>query len=320
MKYRTIGSTDLRASEIGVGCWAIGGRFWGPTDDSVSVATIRRAREIGINFFDTADSYGDGHSERLLGQVLAENGPDAIVCSKAGIHPDLTGQDFSEPYLTRVVEESLRRLRRDALDLFLLHNPDRATIERANVFAIAQRLQKAGKIRHWGVSVRPGAGHWKTPASGATPDPVGDALAVLRLASPSAIEIVFNIFENDAAVRLFDEARKRSTGIIARVPLASGLLSGKFKHDTEFPRGDFRRAWPREQLHYDVKRIEKLMRLPSMKGRHLPQAALAFSLSYEDVSVVIPGARTPAQVEQNAEASNALHFDAVQLKEIVIAA
>jgi aryl-alcohol dehydrogenase-like predicted oxidoreductase len=320
VKYRAIGNTDLRASEIGLGCWAIGGRFWGPVDDSASVATIRRAREIGVNFFDTADSYGDGHSESLLGRVLEESGPDAIVCSKAGIRSELSSQDFSEPYLTRAVEGSLLRLRRGAIDLFLLHNPDRSTIERAEIFQTAERLKRAGKVRHWGISVRPSAGHWKTPASGATPDPVDDALAALKLADPSAIEIVFNIFESDAAGRLFAEARKRGTGIIARVPLASGLLSGKFKRETEFPRGDFRRGWPREQLNADVARVESLMRLPAMKGRELPQAALAFALSFENVSVVIPGARTPAQIEQNAAASDAPHFDALQLNEILAVA
>lgn len=317
MKYRTVCNTGLKVSEIGLGCWAIGGRSWGPADDSASIATIRRALEIGVNFFDTADSYGDGHSETLLGQVLAGSKPDAIICSKAGICPNLVSQNFSEPYLTSAVEGSLRRLQRDAIDLFLLHNPDRATIEQGDIFRVAERLKTAGKIRHWGISVRPRAAHWKTPASGATLDPAGDALAAMRLSEPSAIEIVFNIFETHAKERLFDEAQKRGVGIVSRVPLASGLLSGKFRRDMEFPPGDFRRDWPRKQFDIDVGRVEKLMKLPAMEGRGLPEAALAFPLSFKDVSVVIPGARTPAQIEQNANASNAPHFDAAQLREIL---
>lgn len=319
MRYRNIGTTDLLASEIGLGCWAIGGRGWGPVDDGSSIAAVRRAIEVGINFFDTADSYGAGHSETLLGATLSDMGVGGIVCSKGGILPDLHGQDFSEDHLTRAVEGSLSRLRRDAIDLYLLHNPDRETIDRGDAFAAMERLQAAGKIRHWGVSIRPAAGSWKTPPSGATASPVDDGLAVLRLAKPAALEIVFNMFEAEAAAELLPTARRQGVGIIGRVPLASGLLSGKFRSQTEFPRGDFRRKWPRDEFDEDLRRLESLMARPVMRGRALPDAALAFALSYDEVSVVIPGAKTPQQVERNAEASSTPRFQPGQLAEIASA-
>jgi aryl-alcohol dehydrogenase-like predicted oxidoreductase len=317
MRYRTLGTTDLIASEIGLGCWAIGGRSWGPVDDVTSVAAIRRAIDVGINFFDTSDSYGNGHSETLLGSSLVDARDRTIICSKGGILPELSGQDFSANYLGRAVEGSLQRLRRDAIDLYLLHNPDRVTIERGEAFETMERLRSAGMVRHWGVSVRPAADQWKAPPSGSTPSPIDDALATLSLTKPAAIEIVFNMFEAEAAAKLFAEAHKRGVGIIGRVPLASGLLSGKFASQMQFPRGDFRRTWPREQFEADLQRLQRLMARPAMRGRALPEAALAFALSFDELSVIIPGAKTPQQVEQNAAASNARRFDRAQLAEII---
>lgn len=315
MNYRMLGRTRLRVSEVGVGCWAFGGVGWGPVDDRDSISAIRRAMELGVNFFDTADSYGAGHSEEILARAIGD-AAEAVVCSKAGILPDHGRQDFSATHLVTSVEASLRRLRREVIDLYLLHNPDRTTLQRGEAYDTLDTLQREGKIRSWGVSIRPRAS-WRSPPSGATDDPVSDANLVLEHGRAAAVEIVFNMLEPEAA-SMFGRALADGVGVIARVPLASGLLSGKFSLDTQFPRGDFRRRWPREQLAADIAAVERISTI--LCGQDLAQAALRFALSYAGVSVTIPGARNAQQAEHNARASLMPPFGHDELARILASA
>jgi aryl-alcohol dehydrogenase-like predicted oxidoreductase len=308
MRYRILGHTDLRVSEIGLGCWALGGVGWGPVDDLDSLATIRRAVDCGITFFDTSDSYGNGHSEELIGRALEGSTADVVICTKGGILPEATRQDFSAVHLVRALDQSLRRLRRDCVDLYLLHNPDRETLERGDAFRTLERLRRDGKLRHWGVSVRPRRS-WRSPPSGTSEDPVADARWLIEDGRAAAVELVYNMLEPEAAT-VFDLAMTRGTGLIARVPLASGLLTGKFSAGTEFPKGDFRRRWPPDELSADLAALARIRDLPALRDMDVVQAALQFCLWHPAVAVTIPGARTPAQVERNASASKLPRFEA----------
>jgi aryl-alcohol dehydrogenase-like predicted oxidoreductase len=316
MNYRRLGKTGLTVSEIGVGCWAYGGVGWGPVDDADSISAIRCAYDLGVRFFDTADSYGAGHSEEVLAAALEGARPDAVICTKSGILADPSRQEFSYAHLATAIEGSLRRLRRERVDLYLLHNPDRATLARGEAFDAMERLQREGKVAHWGVSVRPAAS-WRSPPSGASEDPVADAAVAVADDRVAVIEIVYNMLEADAAA-IFTAAAERDVGIVARVPLASGLLAGRFTRDTTFPRGDFRRRWPRGAFERDLEAVARIRALPQMDGRDLAQAALQFAIADPAVSVTIPGARNAAQAAHNLAPSKP--FSPSEVAQIVAAA
>lgn len=302
MHHRQLGRTGIAVSEIGFGTWSIGGKDWGPTDDRVSLRAIDKAIDVGITFFDTADHYGNGHSEELLGQALAGKRDRVVIASKGGILPDASKQDFSAAHLSRALETSLRRLRTDAIDLYFLHNPTADHMRQGECFDALRRFKAEGKIRSWGVSIRPPFNGWRKPPSGASGDPVDDARLAMDLADPDAIQIVFNMIERRAAT-IFDEASRRGTAIVARVPLARGLLAGKFTPETSFPPGDFRRAWPRAQFLAELRTVERLQSIVAPTGLSMVQAALAFPISFPQVTTTIPGARNENQVVANAEAA-----------------
>lgn len=314
MRYRYLGRTGLRVSEIGLGCWAFGGVGWGPVDDRDSLSAIRRAVECGITFFDTSDSYGNGHSEDLIGRALEGSGAEVVICTKGGILTEAARQNFTAEHLVRALEQSLRRLRREHVDVYLLHNPDRETMRRGEAFRTLERLQREGMLRHWGVSVRPRRS-WRSPPSGTSDDPVEDARWLIEDGRAAVVELVYNMLEPEAA-GVFDLAATNGTGLIARVPLASGLLTGKFCVDTEFPQGDFRRRWPREELAADLAALARIRDLPALHDMDVVQAALQFCLWHPAVAVTIPGARTPAQVERNASAATLPGFDARLIADI----
>lgn len=305
----------MRVSEIGVGCWAFGGVGWGPVDDRESIAAIRRAVELGVTFFDTADSYGGGHSEEILGLALAEAPAETVVCTKGGILPEPSRQDFSAAHLERALDASLRRLRRERIEMYLLHNPDRETLLRGDAYDALERFAHAGKIAHWGVSIRPGPS-WRTPPSGASEDPVDDARWVIENGRASAVELVYNMLEPAAAV-VFDRAVAQGVAVIARVPLASGLLSGRITRETTFPHGDFRRRWPRDRLESDLASLDRIRALSPVLGFDLAQAALRFCLAHPAVAVTIPGARNARQAEHNAAASFLASFREEDVAQIV---
>lgn len=296
MKYRTLGKTGLQVSEIGFGAWAIGGPVdlfgipigWGQVDDKDSRAAIHRALELGINFFDTADVYGGGHSEDLIGECLA--GKDAIIATKAGNRRSETGpvKDFSEKHIRASLEMSLRRLRRDSVDVYQFHNPPPAVLAAREPFHVLDSLKAEGKIRVRGVSV-------------ARPE---EGVQLIREGKVDCIQVLFNILNQEPARELIPLAEKEGVGIIARVPLASGLLTGKFAANHQFPEDDNRRNYlGPKRMKEALGRVERLKSMIKDSGCSMPQAALAFLLKHPGVSSPIPGAKTAAQVEQNASAS-----------------
>ena len=292
MKYRTLGRTGLKVSEVGFGGWAIGGdefgNSYGPTDDQTSVEAVKKALALGCNFFDTADAYGHGHSEKLLGEALKEQRDKVVIATKAGadFYHDPPRMNFSPDYLSFALGKSLERLQTDRIELYQLHNPPIQLLKNGKVFEGLEKLVDAAKIGSYGVSIH---------------DPEEGMLA-MKNGRPSAIQVVFNILRQEAKNKLFQAAHENNVAIIAREPLSNGFLAGKFDADSTFPASDIRFNFPRNYFHGLVKAAQQLKFLES-KSRSLPQASIRFVLDHRDVSTVIPGAKTPQQVQEDLLAS-----------------
>ena len=298
MHYRKLGNTGITVSEIGFGGWAIGGPAdaggtplgWGRTNDDDSLAAIRRARELGVTFFDTADSYGFGRSESLLGIVLSRRRQEVVIATKVGVVRDQdgrAGKDFSRTHISHAVDGSLKRLRTDYIDLYQLHNPTLDELRRDDIHEAMDRLQEAGKIRFWGVSIT-------TPEEG---------LEIVRRGWGYSLQVLYNVLNQAPADELFPLAKEKGYGIIVRVPLASGLLSGKFRPDTVFSKDDVRQNFltPR-RLEEVLPRVDEAKSIIGGTARSLAEGALRFTLANDAVSTVIPGAKNVRQVEMNASA------------------
>ena len=298
MEYRDLGRTGWRISAVSFGAWAIGGDVWGRTDDAESLRALHRAVDLGVNFVDTADVYGDGHSERLVGRLRRERREEIIVATKAGrrLNPHVaTGYDRVN--LTAFVERSLANLGCDAIDLLQLHCPPGEVYEMPEVFGTLDDLVTAGKLRFYGVSV----------------ERVQEAVRAAEYPNVQSVQIIFNMFRLRPAEEFVPVARARKVGILARVPLASGLLSGKYRPDTEFAPTDHR-TFNRRGEAFDVgetfsgvdyarglEAVEALRPLVP-NGATMAQLALRWILMHPEVTATIPGARDAAQVEGNVHA------------------
>ncbi len=298
MKYRELGRTGWQVSEVSFGAWAIGGS-WGAVDDRESITALHRALDLGVNFIDTADVYGDGHSERLIAGVLKERREEVIVATKAGRRLDPhTADGYTAANLTRFVERSLHNLDTDCLDLVQLHCPPTEVYYRPEVFGAMDDLVRAGKVRYYGVSV----------------EKVEEALKAIEYPNVQTVQIIFNMFRHRPAELFFSQAQQRKVGILARVPLASGLLTGKMTPQSAFAPDDHR-AFNRYGESFDVgetfsgvdfrtglEAVEELRPLVP-PGATMAQFALRWILMFDAVSCVIPGAKRPAQAEDSIRAS-----------------
>ena len=298
MNYRTLGRTGFKVSEISFGAWAIGGS-WGQQNDEESMATLHRAIDLGINFIDTADVYGDGHSEKLIAQLKRERSEEIVVATKAGrrLSPH-TDEGYNETNLTAFIERSLKNLETECLDLVQLHCPPVEVYYRFEVFDALDKLVKAGKIRSYGVSVAK----------------VEEALKAIEYPNVQSVQIIFNMFRHRPSELFFAEAKKRQVGILARVPLASGLLSGKLNPNTQFEADDHRKfnikgeAFDQGETFSGIDyamglaAVEEIRAL-APKNATLAQWALRWILMFDAVTCAIPGARRPQQVEDNVGAS-----------------
>jgi len=292
LKLKRLGKTNLLISEIGFGAWAISGRGYGPTDDKESIRALHKALDLGVNFIDTADIYGDGHSEELIGRVLRERGDkQTVIATKFGWDFYRDGgirSNLKRNYISFALEKSLKRLGREWIDIYQIHNSKPDDIERDNVYETLDELKKQGKIRFYGVSAYY----------------LEDAIEAIKTVKPDTIQIIYNILEPEAGEKLFPLAIKNDIGIMAREPLASGLLTGKYNENSSFPKTDHRHGWSKKFLEEGAKKVSRLKFLEK-EGQTLIQAALRFSLSHKAVSVVIPGAKTVRQVEENISAAEA---------------
>lgn len=307
MKYRDFGNTGIKVSEVGFGAWGIGGNehghSYGPTDDKLSLEALNKALDMGCNFFDTADVYGFGHSELLLGKALKNKRDRAIIATKVGSDFYQGGgfQTFTEEYIRFALEKSLDRLQTDYIDIYQLHNPPVRLLTKEDSYSVLNALKREGKIRAWGVSVL---------------DPV-EGLACLATSQPDCIQIPVNIFNSRPRENLLPTAFAAGCAIIAREPLANGFLTGKFVDALylNFEEGDVRKNWPSD---YKKARIEAAQRLVFLQkeNRSLTQAAIKFVLSMKEVSVTIPGIKTAEHAEENLGASDLKPLSATELKEI----
>lgn len=311
MNYRELGRTGWRVSEISFGAWAIGGA-WGDVEDAESLAALHKAIDLGVNFIDTADVYGDGRSERLIAKLRKERRETIHVATKAGrrLSPHTAG-GYNPANLTRFIEDSLRNLETDCLDLVQLHCPPTEVYHRPEVFGALDELARAGKIRHYGVSV----------------EKVEEALKAIEYPGVQTVQIIFNMFRHRPAELFFPEARRRRVGILARVPLASGLLSGRITRASTFAAGDHR-TFNRHGEAFDagetfsgvdfetgLRAVEEL-RSVAPAGVPMASFALRWILMFDAVSCAIPGAKRPSQVEENAGASAAAPLTEDQMAKV----
>lgn len=300
MNLRALCRGGPRISEVGLGAGPFRGLDWGPVNDETSVCTVHRALDVGVNFFDTADAYGNGRSERVLGRALAGRREQVVLATKGGwwYVDGAPYCDFSLIYLCRAVEASLRSLRTDYIDLYYIHDPDTKTIRRSGIFEFLNRMKEAGTIRFAGVSV----------------DTVEQARLCIDSGCVDVIQIYYNILDQRPDPGLFEAARAAGVGTVIKAPMARGLLSGKYREDSRFPGEDFRSAWRRDgRLQRALVRVARVEALVGGRSSCLAQTALRFVLSHPDVSCVIPGAKTPEQAEENVAASELGPLDAADV-------
>lgn len=290
MKYRELGRTGLKVSEVGFGCWAIGGTSYGPTKDEESLEALEVAFKHGVNFYDTADTYGHGHSEKLIAQFLKNKSREkVIIATKAGwdFYQGGSRKNFDPNYLRFACEASLKRLAIDAIDLYQLHNPSLELIERGEIVGVLEGLKKKGSIRFIGISV-----HTEN-----------EALAALKDKRVDSLQILFNLLDQRMAAHVFEEAKKNHIGIVVREPLACGILTGKYRPEHIFAKDDHRRRYTREKIELDLKKLERIKTILTTNRLSLTRAALEYVLEFDAVSSVIPGAKNKTQILENMLAS-----------------
>ena len=295
MQYRKFGNTDLEVSEVGFGAWAIGGGAmigttpigWGKADDEVSLSAINAAYNAGINFYDTADIYGLGHSEDLLGKAFAGN-KNVVIATKVGNvdRNETFTTDYTKEYILSACEKSLQRLKRDTIDYYQLHSARLQHLQDGACIEAMQLLQQEGKIRYWGLSLN-------------TFDPEPEATFLLENNLGDGLQVVLNLI-NQRALNLILESSKKGYGIIARMPLQFGLLTGKFNSGSSFENNDHRqKRLTKEVIVASEKALEPVWALCKKYKCSKTALALSYILSYAGVSTVIPGIRTPEQVLDN---------------------
>lgn len=297
MQYRTLGKTGYEVSVIGFGAWAIGGS-WGRVDDRESIAALHTAIDNGVNFIDTADVYGDGRSERLVAQVARERSERIYIATKTGRRLDPhTADAYTPQAIEGFIDDSLKNMGLETLDLVQLHCPPTDVYYRPDLFESLEEIKRKGKIRHWGVSV----------------ERVEEAIKAIEYPGCASVQIIYNIFRQRPAEVFFPLARERNVGILARLPLSSGMLTGKLRRDSRFEPDDHRsfnhhgEAFDRGETFSGIDYEKQLEAVEALRplvpgGMTMAQFALRWILMNEQVTCAIPGARNPEQALQNAQA------------------
>ncbi len=291
MQYHGLGTTGLTVSEIGMGTWELGGREWGDIDEAVAIRLLQYAYEQGVTLYDTADQYGGGRSERLLGQAFANMQDAVVIATKVGYEIDSDGwvsqeweqrpsYNASRDYIRTAVEGSLQRLGRETIDTYQFHAPP-APEQWDEAFETMEQLKAEGKIRFYGMALGSEA----------------QALKAIEETGISTMMLTYNILNQSMAETVLPAAQSKGVGIIVRQPLASGLLSGQLTPDTKFADNDYRKTWSSKQLHSDLQKVETVKEIVGDATETLPQAALKFILAHPAVSAVVPGMMTTAQVD-----------------------
>ena len=311
MKTRTFGTSGISASEVGFGLWTVSTGWWGEHSDESAVALLREAYDLGITFFDTADTYGEGRGETLLAQALGDVRDDITIATKFGYdiyspwerkgHVERP-HDWSPKFLRYEVEASLRRLGTDHIDVYQLHNPRMDAIRSDAVFEVLEEARDAGKIRAYGVALGPAIG-WRD-----------EGIEAFSLRRPAAGQIIHNLLEQDPGRELIETARENGVGLMVRVPHSSGMLEGKYTKDTVFAENDHRRHRPKEWLEQGLRKVERLGFLT--EERTLGQAAMKWLLAEPAVTTVLPNIYDSAQLREFAAAPATADLSSAELERV----
>ncbi len=313
MKYRRLGGTDIEVSEVGFGVWTVSTGWWGEVDEERSVRIMRQAHERGINYFDTADTYGSGKGETLLADAFGHMRDEVVISTKIGYdfynHTARRGQqerpqDWSEEFIRFALEQSLERLGTDYIDFLQLHNTKMDAIENDELFALMEEFKAEGKIRSYGVALGPKIG-W-----------LDEGVKAMRERSVEGVQMIHNMLEQDPGREFIEVARETDTSLIVRVPHSSGMLEGKYDENTTFDKNDHRRHRPKEWLTEGIKKVEKLSFLTESGERTLGQAALKFVLAAPEVVSVLPNIYNEEQIEEFAAAPDTPNFTEEELARV----
>jgi aryl-alcohol dehydrogenase-like predicted oxidoreductase len=297
MKYRRLGDTEIEVSEVGFGVWTVSTGWWGEVDDEKSVRLLRQAHERGINYFDTADTYGSGKGETLLADAFGGMRDEVVISTKIGYdfysHTQRRGQqerpqDWSENFIRFALEQSLKRLGTDYVDFLQLHNTKMDAVENDALFGLMEEFAREGKIRAYGVALGPKIG-W-----------LEEGVKAMRERNVSGVQMIYNLLEQDPGRGLIEAARETDTSLIVRVPHSSGMLEGKYTKDTTFAKNDHRRHRSKEWLFDGLKKVAQLAFLTA--ERTLGQAALKFVLASSEVASTLPNIYDEDQLEEFASA------------------
>ncbi|HZT40785.1 MAG TPA: aldo/keto reductase [Chthonomonadaceae bacterium] len=322
MQYRALGETGLKVSVVGFGVWTVSTTMWGITDDAVGTALLRRALELGVTFYDTADVYGDGKGETLLADALGDRRGEIVIATKFGYdfynYPGPQPgqrerpQDWSPEFVRRACEASLKRLRTDRIDLYQLHNPRLDALQRDDLFALLETLKSEGKIRAYGAALGPAL----------KPDrQIDEGLACIRQRH-AAVQIIYNMLEQVLGEALFPAAQQEHVPVLVRVPHASGILEGTYTEETQFAPTDHRShrvatdAMRKQWLLDGLKKVEKLGFATEEAGRTLGQMAIQFILSEPCVASILPNIYDARQLEEFAAAPETSPLKAAELERI----
>jgi aryl-alcohol dehydrogenase-like predicted oxidoreductase len=314
MRTRRFGDTDLEASEIGFGTWALGSTWWGDVSEDDGQSLLELALELGVTFFETGDAYGQGRNEELVGRVLAPHRDRVQISTKFGYELDSDRQVHKEgerpqrwdgPFVRRALEASLRRLGTDHVDLYQLHNPRLDAVESDDCFATLEELRSEGKVRQYGVALGPAIG-WRE-----------EGLEAIRRRDLASVQTVYNLLEQDPGRDLMQAAAERGVGVIARVPTSSGLLDDNLSPETSFGPGDHRRHRSREWLVDGLQKVERIRFLCEPEtGRTMAQAALRFILAQPQMAVVVPTISNEAELREYAGAADVPDLTASELERV----
>ena len=313
MRYRSLGKTGVQVSEVGFGVWTLSTGWWGEVDDERSVRLLRLAFEKGINYFDTADTYGSGKGETLVADAFGGMREEIVISTKIGYdfynHPQRRGQqerpqDWSEDFIRFALEQSLKRLRTDYVDLLQLHNTKMDAIENDALFELMEEFEREGKIRSYGVALGPKIG-W-----------LEEGVKAIRERDLVSVQMIYNLLEQDPGRGLIEAARETGTTLIVRVPHSSGMLEGKYTEETTFAKHDHRRHRPREWLLDGLKKVEQLGFLTESGERTLGQTALKFALASPEIVSTPPNIYDEEQLEEFAAAPDTPDLEPEELSRI----
>jgi aryl-alcohol dehydrogenase-like predicted oxidoreductase len=313
MKYRSLGNTDIQVSEVGFGVWTVSTGWWGEVIDDRSIQLLRQAQERGINYFDTADTYGSGKGETLLADAFGHMRDEVVISTKIGYdfynNTERRGQqarpqDWSEGFIRFALEQSLKRLDTDYIDFLHLHNTKMDAVDNDELFGLMDRFVEEGKLRAYGVALGPKIG-W-----------LEEGVKAMRERDLAVVQMIYNILEQDPGRGLIEAAGETDTGLVVRVPHSSGMLEGNYDENTTFGENDHRRHRPKEWLTEGLKKVEQLSFLTESGERTLGQAALKFVLASPEVASTLPNIYNEEQIEEFAATSETPDLTTEELSRI----